>query len=129
MIPRLTYFWDRVGDRWLLSRIACALFIGASILIIVLTSLLALDVPTGSTAWSKTLWGGVGVLTGLSVFFVWSGMWRFWTKLDNSSRPARRVWFIILLFGLWYGAVLYFLCVYTPYHLRREKNLFHEDVS
>jgi hypothetical protein len=45
-------------------------------------------------------------------------MWHYWGECDSSSPAARRAWFFVLIFGLWYGAVLYYLFVYLPSTLR-----------
>ena len=115
MIPRFSSLWDRLGDRWLASRAALALFAFSSIMVTFMTVAFLLDLIRDSGPLIETLWGIAGVLAGLSVFFIWSGMWRFWTKLDRSSAFARRCWFAVMLVGFWYGAILYFLFVYIPF--------------
>jgi hypothetical protein len=59
-------------------------------------------------------WGTAGVFTAVSVFYLWGGMWKYWIRLDLSSRAARRTWFLVLLIGVWYGGVLYYSFVYIP---------------
>ncbi len=44
----------------------------------------------------------------LSLFFVYFGMWRFWIRLDQSPKWLKRLWFLVLLIGFWWGSVLYF---------------------
>jgi hypothetical protein len=118
MIPVFSSFWDGVGDKWLVSRAAFASFACASVLVAFMTVALAFDFVRDTGTLTETAWGTAGVLAGVSVFFIWSGMWRYWTKLDRSSRFARRCWFVVLLLGLWYGAILYFIFVYIPYCVR-----------
>ena len=105
-------FWNRIGDRWLVSRYASNMFAAAAILIVLVTALLAFNMAQDTGLLSEVFWAIAGVLSGPGAFFIWSGMWRFWSRLDQSSRFARRVWFFMLLIGLWYGAVLYFVLVY-----------------
>jgi hypothetical protein len=104
--------WGYVGDRWLVSRSASTMFAATAILIVSVTLLLALNVTRDTGPSSDVLWAIAGVLSGLGAFFIWSGMWRFWNRLDQSSRSARRLWFFVLLIGFWYGAILYFVFVY-----------------
>jgi hypothetical protein len=119
MIPLFSSLWDRVGDRWLASKAACVLFALSSLAVTLMTVAFALELVRDSGPFSETLWGAAGVFAALSVFFLWSGMWRFWTKLDHSSSFARRCWFVVMLIGFWYGAILYFLFVYIPHVGRR----------
>jgi hypothetical protein len=115
--------WNRIGDRWLVSRSASNMFGAAAILIVVVTALLAFNMAQDTGLLSEVFWAVAGVLSGLGAFFIWSGMWRFWSRLDQSSRFARRVWFVTLLIGLWYGAVLYFVLVY----MRSPRTSFAEN--
>jgi hypothetical protein len=41
-------------------------------------------------------------------------MWKFWIARNEGSRLHKRVWFVLLLFGVWYGALAYYLAVYLP---------------
>jgi hypothetical protein len=63
---------------------------------------------------SRVFGGIAGVLGSLSVFLLWSGMWRYWTRIDESRKAGRRFWFCILLVGIWFGAALYYALVYVP---------------
>lgn len=97
--------WDRIGDKWLVGRIAAALFatsaivsVGISVAVIRLGEFPpSLLVPT--------------FLTGL---FLISGMRHYWTKCDQGHKTARRIWFFVLTFGVWFGAALYCAFVYLP---------------
>jgi hypothetical protein len=42
------------------------------------------------------------------------GMWLFWVKCDKSSKRSRGVWFFVLLLGMTFGAIPYYLFVYLP---------------
>ena len=41
-------------------------------------------------------------------------MWRYWMTGKPSNRIARRIWFAILVCGVWYGAILYYFLAYLP---------------
>jgi hypothetical protein len=56
----------------------------------------------------------LGAAVAFGGFSLLVGMWFFWVKCDASPRWQRGVWFVILLFGFFYGAVLYYLVVYLP---------------
>lgn len=104
--------WERVGDEWFGAKRARRLFSAAAALVVTGTAVLCFPIPAEPRFAVKLVLGLAGVLAGLSVFFLWSGMWQYWIRRDPSSRLARRAWFVILLVGFWYGAVAYCLCVY-----------------
>jgi len=55
------------------------------------------------------------VLAGVApVLLLWLGTWRYWVRLDDSGLWAKRIWFVVLLFGFWCGAVIYYFSVYFP---------------
>jgi hypothetical protein len=64
-------------------------------------------------------WGILGVVGPIGLFFLWLGMWRYWVRLDSSRVWVKRIWFPVLLFGFWWGSVLYFFSIYLPQTLRR----------
>lgn len=55
---------------------------------------------------------GVGAAVGAVSLLV--GMWLYWLKCDASPRRTRILWFFVLLLGLSYGAIPYYLFVYIP---------------
>jgi uncharacterized membrane-anchored protein len=107
-------FSKRMSDDWIVSKTARLLFGGAAALILILTGVFCLPFPANPAIGTRVLFGIVGVGGGLSIFFLWSGMWRYWTRCDRSSRFARRLWFVVLLVGVCYGAIIYYLSVYLP---------------
>ena len=110
----LQSFWEQVSDKWLSSKMARRLFGAATAMIVIITIAFYLPIPPDPPVAERVLLGLVGILSALSVFFLWSGMWCYWIRRDPSSRFARRVWFVVLLVGFWYGAAAYYLCVYLP---------------
>lgn len=110
-------FWfKRTSNAWLVSRAASTLFAMASVLVVAITpvSLGYVSVPENPNFWQNVIWGVGGVAGVLSRFFIWGGMWAYWTRCDSSRRTVKRIWFMVLLFGFWYGAVLYYLFKYLP---------------
>lgn len=110
-----SFIWKHVSDDWLASRRANQLFAFFSIVIAAMTAFLLRGVGPNFPL------NVGGVLAGIGVALVWSGMWHYWVQLDSSSRAARRIWFLVLLFGVWYGAILYYVCVYLPATRRDRK--------
>jgi hypothetical protein len=56
---------------------------------------------------------GIVALPGVfGSVIIWLAMWRYWITLDDSSELSKRRWFLVLLFGLWYGSCLYYFLVY-----------------
>jgi H+/Cl- antiporter ClcA len=55
-----------------------------------------------------------GMLAAVGIFEIWLGMWAYWARFDSSKPWIKRVWFFVLLFGLFVGSILYFLGVYIP---------------
>jgi len=68
----------------------------------------------------RLLWAIVGIGGTISLFFLWFGMWRYWVRLDGSGVLVKRLWFGVLLFGLWWGSCLYYFFVYRPQIARGE---------
>jgi len=56
----------------------------------------------------------LGAAVAFGGFSLLVGMWFFWVKCDTSPKWQRAVWFVLLLFGFFYGAVLYYFVVYLP---------------
>src|SRR3954451_15693035 len=112
--------WDTFNVRWMQTRRAAQLFFVASLLILPLLPFFTGTIePSGDTTFSIVFWGLLGVFGSLSIFFLWLGMWRYWAKVDTSSGWAKRIWFLVMLIGFWYGSCLYCWCVYLPKVIKR----------
>jgi len=72
------------------------------------------SIPENPGFWENAAWGVLGVAGAIGTFFIWGGMWAYWTRCDSSRRTVKRIWFMVLLLGFWYGAVLYYLFKYLP---------------
>ena len=117
-------FWPTFTDQWLVSRLASRLLVGSAVVIPVFTVFAWLS---GSphieslSFWQRLPWGIFGITFPIAAFLLFFGMWQFWMRLDHSRAGPKRVWFVILLFGLWWGASLYCLSVYLPQVRRKER--------
>lgn len=110
----LTTFFEARGDQWFFGRSARALFFVSTLLVISVTWILWVVELGHLPFWPNLIVGLVGIGGTLSIFFLWIGMWRYWTRIDASSRWVKRLWFLILLIGFCWGAVLYCYVIYLP---------------
>ena len=107
--------WNRFRDGWLQGRQAVRMFLVATILVLAITPIwLGLADPARMPPVVRATYTIVAMVGTVATFFLWLGMWRYWVRLDDSPRMAKRVWFVVLLFGFWWGSCLYYLCVYRP---------------
>lgn len=107
-----SFIWRWISDEWLLSRGASLWFGLCSLIIVWMSVVILIDVTPGGTG-TQTALGVGGVLAAFSVFFLWGGMWRYWA-INGTTSSARRAWFCVLVFCLWYGAIFYYSFVYLP---------------
>jgi hypothetical protein len=112
-LPR-SFIWKRLGQEWLVSRSASTLFAICSLLTLVVTFILYIGIPSASalSTPSIVLIGVAGFAGPFAMFFLWGGMLRFWMQGEPSSRGVRKFWFLLLILGFCYGAVLYYVFVY-----------------
>jgi hypothetical protein len=117
-----SFIWRRISDEWLVGKKASVLFAVSSVLIAGMTAALFSDVLTQDSGSLITLfWCVAGSLCAVGIFFLWGGMWRYWMLGEPSNRAARRIWFLFLVVGMWYGAVLYYALVYLSASARRNR--------
>jgi hypothetical protein len=104
----------RVSNEWLIGRVASILF-GLSGFLTLAVTLLWIGVlrVSDTNLWEDVLLGIFGAGGVLGAFFIWAGMWQYWVRIDESSASIKRIWFIVLLFGIWYGGIIYYLVQYT----------------
>jgi hypothetical protein len=102
-----SFIWRRISDEWLVGKKASVLFAVSSVLIAGMTAALFSDVLTQDS--------------GSLITLLWGGMWRYWMLGEPSNRAARRIWFLFLVVGMWYGAVLYYALVYLSASARRNR--------
>jgi hypothetical protein len=115
MIYPGSVIWKRISDEWLVSKAASGLFAVSSFVIAGVTWLLfGYNLPQNPPLTVEVLCGILGVSGPIAMFFLWGGMWRYWMRGEPSNRFLRRLWFVALVLGIWYGAILYYLLVYLP---------------
>ena len=111
-------------DDWLVSRLAMRLFFLATIIVLAVTPIVYGSVdPNQISLWSKLGWGILGVMGPVAIFFLLFGMWRYWLRVDDSGRWAKRFCFLVLLVGIWwwYALCLYCWIIYLPRTLRTNR--------
>jgi hypothetical protein len=107
--------WLWFKDDWLITREAARLFAISTLLVLALTPVFLGEVHTNAlSSWERLPWTILGILGPIALFFVWFGMWRYWTKIDRTSGSVKWMWFVILLIGFWWGGSIYCVFVYLP---------------
>jgi hypothetical protein len=108
--------FERFRDDWLITSQAQRLFVVASFVALAVTPVFfGWGRDTAKTSiWIRIPLATLGLVGPLAFFFLWVGMWRYWARIDDSSKTIKTLWFIILLFGLFYGSILYNFAVYRP---------------
>lgn len=114
--------WNWFKDEWLITRKAAKLFLVSAFFVLALTPVFLGMIDTNKLSfWKRLPWGILGVLGPIALFFLWFGMWRYWARIDNATEWAKRVWFLVLLIGFWWGSCLYCFFVYLPQVFRRTR--------
>ena len=54
----------------------------------------------------------LGIATGLAIVSVWAMMLYDWGTRQFTHRGYKRLWFLIMCFGMFVGALLYYVVVY-----------------
>ncbi len=114
--------WTWFRENWLVTRHAAKLFLVSTLLVLSLTPLfLGWIDPNRMSFWPRLPLGILWTLAPVALLFLYFGMWRYWIRIDNSSAWLKRMWFIIMLVGLWWGSCLYCYFVYLPQVSRRAR--------
>jgi hypothetical protein len=114
--------WTWFKDNWLITRQAAKLFAVSTALVLALTPVFLGKVDTSRMSfWTRLPWGILGILGPIALFFLWFGMWRYWVRIDRSPIWTKRMWFVVLLIGFWWGSCLYCFFAYLPQVIRRTK--------
>jgi membrane protease YdiL (CAAX protease family) len=120
-----SFIWRRISDEWLMSKAASVLFaISSGVIALVTAALLSGVLLAEDSSAGKLLWAIAGSSCGIGIFFLWGGMWRYWMKGKPPNRVARRIWFVLMVVGVWYGAVLYYIFVYLPSARKSDRERF-----
>jgi uncharacterized membrane protein len=117
-MPLLPAFFGSLNwpsDNWLRSRQAVRWFLAAVVLVLAITPIWLGSTDPARMPFAIRVPLTLVVMAGtLALFFLWLGMWRYWARLDCSTRMTKRLWFGVLLFGFWYGSCLYYFLLYRP---------------
>lgn len=118
---RFSFFW--VFRDNLITRGYITAFLLSSIAVVACTILLlTLGVPLRMPLWLRIPYTCLGMLAAIGACEIWFGMWSYWERFDASGVWTKRLWFLVLLFGFWFGSILYFFAVYIPQVLPRMRS-------
>ena len=113
-------FMSYFKDEWLVSAQALKLFLVAIPFGLALTPVfLGWIGVTNATDLARLFWGVVGVIGTIGLLFLWLGMWRYWMRLDTSKPAIKRLSFVVLFLGIWYGSMIYYFWIYRPQVISR----------
>ena len=124
-LQRVGIWWlpsSWLRDDWLISRRISMLFFLSALLVLAMTPIFQGVDTTKMTFWHRLPWGILGIVGPFGMFFLWLGMWRYWVRIDNSSAWLKRIWFVILVIGFWWGSVFYYFLAYLPQMIRLRKS-------
>jgi len=110
-------------DNWISSPRAAKLFFASTFLVLALVPRFeGWMVPaTRMTLWLRIFWTMFGNAGTAGLLFLFYGMWWYWVRLDESKKYLKRFWFLILLFGFWFGSCIYCYFVYLPQVIRLKR--------
>lgn len=112
--------WNIFTDDWLNTRQAMNLLFLATLFAFALAPmLLGIVDPTGMRISARLPLDVVAAIGTVSLLSLWLAMLRYWARLDSSKAYAKRLWFVILVFGFGYGSCIYYFLVYRPQVLRK----------
>jgi hypothetical protein len=110
------------NNAWLTSRPAARIFFVGAISVVLTAPVVLGRVDTAQMAfWERLPWAIVGTVGTVAFLALWEGMWFYWVRVDDSPAWAKRIWFVLLLIGFWYGSFFYFFMVYLPQTSRRRR--------
>lgn len=121
---RTGFIWlpsSLLRDDWLVSRLAVKVFFISAVLVIAMTPIFVGVDTTNMTFWHRLPWGILGIIGPIGIVSIWLGMWRYWLRLDTSPKGVKRVWFLVLLIGFWWGSCAYYFLAYLPQVMRRSR--------
>lgn len=70
-----------------------------------------------------------GIYTGIGAIGLWFAMWVYWAKLDRSPLLIRLGWFCIMVFGLYYGALIYAIHIWRKGDIRASEESQVDGIS
>jgi hypothetical protein len=119
--------YRRVAHR----QMARGLFAASALIIVAMTVIMFDSSITfeGEGLLVKILAGIFGILAPAGLFLLWDGMRQYWLRCDQSSNAMHKASFWLMLFGLWYGALVYYALVYLPRTLREGRKTSQTEAS
>lgn len=109
------WFWSRISDEWITSNSAAVLFGVSAAFTCLLTVFLFSPLLLHDTGILSQIEGGaIGVLGPLSAVFLWGGMRRYQKTRGHSRFGDTPTVRFLMLIGVCWTAVLYYLGVYLP---------------
>lgn len=113
---------SRSLDELFCARPLVWLFFVATLLVLPVTVITTGGVDLSQVrGWQQIPWDILCVACPLGLLFIFAGMWIYWVKVDRSKRARKRLWFVVLLVGAWYGSCLYYYFAYLPQVRRKWK--------
>jgi len=113
----LSPHWKQTADDWLTSSLVAKLFFASTFLALALVPVFHgwIDLARMSL-WMRAFLTIFYMLATCALLFLELGMWIYWVRLDDSKTYLRRLWFLVLLLGFWYGygSCVYCYFVYLP---------------
>ena len=79
----------------------------------------------GLPGFVSILFGVWGLYTGAGAMILWIAMWIYWARIERSS--GRLGWFLVLLIGMYYGALIYAIYLWTTGRIKSATS--HEILS
>jgi len=110
------------SDDWLATRLAAILFFFSTFCVLVFTPVFPNLNASLIYLWQRILSTVLALVVTVGIFFLWIGMWRYWMRLDRSRVWVKRMWFLVLLVGFWWGSCLYYFLGYLPQVIRRARS-------
>jgi hypothetical protein len=110
--------WGLAGkfsDDWIVSPTANRLFFFSVLFTLGLVPVVLDHVDIENMSfWPRLLLTITSMIGVVAILFLWFGMWRYWMRLDRSTKWLKRASFLLLLIGFWYGSSIYYFFVYLP---------------
>ncbi len=110
-------------DDWIVSPPVARFFLFASLCgIVSIPEFLGYLDPAKLPRWASGPVILLSVLLVIPTLLLWLGMWRYWFRIDKSKPNTKRVWFFLLLVGMFMASILYCFSVYLPQVRRASAN-------
>jgi glucan phosphoethanolaminetransferase (alkaline phosphatase superfamily) len=114
---------------WFLSSasISFAFFMAVSLTFVIITGSVEGNLLDGLPLFISipiVIWG---VYTGIGISCLLWAMWIYWARFEKGSASVKAGWFLILLFGMQFGALFYAIYLWTTGRIKSATS--HEILS